>query len=126
MRTITTLMTCAVAFTAQAEQMFDGTRLQALCRNNREAAEAYLGGWHDKREVDMTFATGAINMLSGENFARRIYAGITGPYCLPDNVTEKQLADVACAYIEGHPQEHADKGVGIISSAMEDRYPCPK
>ena len=60
------------------------------------------------------------------------YAGLDtdgffqSPYCLPTNVTDKQLTRVAVKYLGDNPEKRHLNAQSLVLDAFIENFPCPK
>ena len=87
-------------------QFTNGVTLRTYCDSNREAARAYVSGWHDKRYVDMTFIDFPASKLPDEYLVQNAHGAIAGRFCLPKDITLEQLTDAVCAHVAAVQRSH--------------------
>lgn len=102
---------CLVASTTVAQQpqpFMTGDQWMGMYESGeagKEAAAAYLAGY-----VDGVQAAEA-------NASRK-------RFCVPDNVTELELADLVAAYLEGKAVYRRMGAPFVVDNAFKARFPC--
>lgn len=120
----TALLALNGIFAAQAAHAFDDGNelLQALTTESR-------------RTTAMLFIKGAANGLAdgymlgviSVNKAIKPSDAIKGiGYCVPENASVGQVADVVQKYLNSHPENRHFPANALISFAMKDAFPCRK
>lgn len=106
--------------TVKAET-FDGTRLAKLCDlyvNEKEDS----GGYGRSCPIFIFGVIGGHDMFYAHAFVKE---GIDRMYiCLPDSVTEGQVARVVYNYLNDHPErwhKHADS---LVFESLMEAFPC--
>jgi hypothetical protein len=81
------------------------TALNAVCNENAAAC--------------MTYVLGVV-----DGFVATTVSSFGRPYvCIPQQVSNQQLTNVAVAYLRAHPTQHQDAGIAVIR-AVQASYPC--
>ncbi|MBE0582059.1 Rap1a/Tai family immunity protein [Devosia sp.] len=99
----------SLAFDQGAAGWFhDGNELLEQCDGAPSLAEAYVMGIADGTQY------------GGENAEN--YRGYR--YCSPQGATSRQYRDLACTYVEDHPERRQEPGATLIMEALFSAWPC--
>ncbi|MDR7145169.1 Rap1a/Tai family immunity protein [Rhizobium sp. BE258] len=109
---------------------WDGNFVHSQCKqNNMTFVHGYIAGWIDKWETDKG-AVEATFERKGETpadlVAPKAILGvfISRDFCLPDNASAGQIADVFCKYLQENPARRAESSESLLARALEDAWPC--
>lgn len=97
----------SLAPAASLAGFIDGTNLVNFCRNHPQAASDYLMGLVD----------GAVLNQSDLGFTR-------SKICIPDTAYASQVRDVACQYLENHPEVRHLGAADILLGHLSETFPC--
>lgn len=93
--------------TLVSAQFYEGNDILNLCETNKSAAYGYVAGVIDFHEY-------YVAQTYGSPF-----------FCIPNGVTVRQAADVACEHIKTHvAARHLGAG-GLVQGALNIAFPCP-
>lgn len=83
-----------------------GNQLHELCQASEARSTAYLMGVVDEQafKTDME--------------------GAKGSFCVPENVTAKQVRDVTCRYLSDHPGRRHFRAAWLATLALTEAFPC--
>lgn len=99
----------SLAFDQGAAGWFhDGNELLEQCHGAPSLAEAYVMGIADGTQY------------AGER--AESYRGYR--YCSPQGATSRQYRDLACTYIQDHPERRQEPGATLIMEALFSAWPC--
>ncbi len=107
MSTVAVAFFCMTPMPALSDGYFyNGNTLYELCKSEKLAASLYVIGVRDQE------------LLSANTFEKKSIA------CYPEGVTVRQLADVACGYLERYPERRHYNAPSIVMSALSIAFPC--
>ena len=102
--------TASLAFVALASpasaQFFHGDELRQMCNVRSEASIAYVSG-----AIDAAF------------FYQKL-SGVKDRICMPAGVKTDQLLDVACRYVETHPEHRHWIAADLVAESAAVAWPC--
>ncbi len=98
----------AAASSPTAAQFFYGDDLRKMCDAKTSASIAYVSG-----AVDAAF------------FYQKL-RGVKDRICMPMGVKTDQVLDVACKYLEDHPENRHWIAADIVAESVAQAWPCPK
>ena len=104
---------------------YDGNELLRSCK----ALLAVLENRH--RDTDGSFDSGwCLGFIHGNgatlDFAQGYYGKNDSPYCIPDGVTNGQVAHVIVKYLEDHPERLHESDIGLVFHALRAAFPCKR
>jgi Rap1a immunity proteins len=110
---------------------YSGNELHDLCQSNRPAVIMYVAGLHDASEHAMNVSVKTLALHFSLSLSKdqadfdSVLKDIAG-YCLPENATTGQVADVFCKYLRDNPAQRHLNVAHLFSTAMAAAWPCPK
>jgi Rap1a immunity proteins len=82
--------------------------------------------YEECRKATPLFAFGYIfGVLDGEEALGQLYER-QRTFCLPANVTEQQVFDVVCRYLDTYPERRQDTAGWLATGALFEAWPCPQ
>lgn len=85
-----------------------GNDLYKMCQANVASAEAYVMGFAD----GMTYRDEMLNARGDVSF------------CAPMEVKSTQMRDVACQYLQAHPESRHRRAIYLLQDALANAWPC--
>lgn len=109
---------------------FSGNSILEICGTNAALVAMYAAGVSDghadtvnrfkllreKPDLDADFVEGMKNLETI----------VTGHYCIPKEVTFRQLGDVFCKFLRENPAQREYVAALLFSTAMAQVWPCSK
>lgn len=104
------LAVAAMALTPKiaTAEFYSGNELFQLCMNYQHGASLYIGGVLDA----------AVVFQDVENNLQ------TAGVCMPPKVLLGQARDIACLYLQGHPENRHYPAAGLVIGSMAEAFPC--
>ncbi|MEX2691724.1 Rap1a/Tai family immunity protein [Rhizobium mongolense] len=105
-----------------------GGTLYVDCLSSREFVRGYVTGWLEKWGRDEYLARRnletppfrAERMVDGAYFGQSV--GMN--FCLPANVSAKEIADDLCRFLKANPAAHDAAGDDLMMVWMKGRFEC--
>jgi len=110
------LLFLAVVFPAWARGFTNGNELYGQCQ-----AEKTDPVYYQKHANCLSYISGVSDATEGP--AKGMF-GIT--FCLPDNVTQGQIADVVKKWLSDNPQDRHFTASWLVVAALAGAWPCHK
>src|SRR5262249_18556058 len=74
--------------------------------------------------VCYAYVDGVVDALQSTFSALRMQQH--APFCLPEGVTTRQLADIATNHLRDHPEQRHQVASASVALALANAFPCPK
>jgi Rap1a immunity proteins len=111
-----------------------GDELARLCQTNRVLIVGYVAGVLDKASVDTdilfhfyfdTYEGGkTAERIESENRALVASSAAIDGYCIPEETTAEQKADVFCRYLLSYPDQRDKNAAELLGTAAKYAWPC--
>jgi len=111
-----------------------GDELARQCQTNRVLIVGYVAGVLDKASVDTdvlfhfyfdTYEGGkTAERIESENRALVASSAAIDGYCIPEETTAEQKADVFCRYLLSNPDQRDKNAAELLGTAAKYAWPC--
>jgi hypothetical protein len=101
------------------------------------ASEGADGVWRDGNQLldactdqtdqgNILFCYGYIQGIIDMSWYMTGYLKLTGDFCIPQEITARQLSDIVTKYLRGNPSTRHYRASLLVHSALFQAFPCPK
>ncbi|QKD03497.1 hypothetical protein EB235_20010 [Mesorhizobium loti R88b] len=108
-------MLVASTISAQAG-FFTGNELHNLCTSSPGFAQGYVIGVADLTDLNV----GVIDQATGKPVVPNKFI------CIPEGVVAQQVTDIACKYLEDHPENRQSPAPILVYQALLAAWRCPQ
>lgn len=101
-------------------QFWDGNKLYGWLNDSQQRTYGilYVGGVADA-EYSLRMRSSLLSMAAGQ-------ADLMPHFCIPDNATTGQVADVVKVYLEKNPQVRHERASDLVYESLKATWPCPQ
>lgn len=113
------------AFAADGRTPVTGEQLLSWCGSDRGKASLYIAAFLDTSEqVKQRTITASKHVPRNAPDYEVFLHRFVGPFCLPKSATVPQVTDIACTWLQAHPDTISHSAPRLLPHALSASYPC--